>query len=51
MALIRYTPSATGRGRPLMMLFSEGQMSDYEGAARKLYALPRAKALLGDWLR
>jgi transposase len=39
------------------MLLSEGQMSDYKGAALMLDALPRAKALLGDrgydadWLR
>ena len=30
------------------MLLSEGQMSDYRGAALMLDALPRAKALLGD---
>jgi len=30
------------------MLLSEGQMSDYGGAALMLDALPRAKALLGD---
>jgi transposase len=35
-------------GRPLVMLLSEGQMSDYKGAALMLDALPRAKALLGD---
>jgi transposase len=39
------------------MLLSEGQMSDYKGAALMLDALPRAKTLLGDrgydadWLR
>ena len=39
------------------MLLSEGQMSDYKGAALMLDALPKAKALLGDrgydadWLR
>ncbi|MFK4874958.1 IS5 family transposase [Novosphingobium sp. ZW T3_23] len=37
-----------GQGRPLVMLLSEGQMSDYKGAALMLDALPRAKALLGD---
>lgn len=37
-----------GKGRPLVMLLSEGQMSDYKGAALMLDALPRAKALLGD---
>jgi len=30
------------------MLLSEGQMSDYKGAALMLDALPRSKALLGD---
>ena len=30
------------------MLLSEGQMSDYKGAALMLDALPRAMALLGD---
>lgn len=37
-----------GHGRPLIMLLSEGQMSDYKGAALMLPALPRAKELLGD---
>jgi len=37
-----------GQGRPLVMLLSEGQMSDYKGAALMLDALPRAKELLGD---
>ena len=30
------------------MLLSEGQMSDYKGAALMLPVLPRAKTLLGD---
>ena len=30
------------------MLLSEGQMSDYKGAALMIDALPEAKALLGD---
>ena len=30
------------------MLLSEGQMSDYKGAALMLQALPKAKELLGD---
>ena len=34
--------------RPLIMLLSVGQMSDYKGAALMLDALPRAKAMLGD---
>jgi transposase len=37
-----------GQGRPLVMLLSEGQMSDYKGALLMFDALPRAKALLGD---
>ena len=37
-----------GLGRPLIMLLSEGQMSDYKGAALMLAALPKAKELLGD---
>jgi len=36
------------QGRPLIMLLSEGQMSDYKGAALMLDALPRAKAMFGD---
>src|ERR1700748_2336175 len=32
-----------GKGRPLVMLLSEGQMSDYKGAALMLHALPTAK--------
>jgi transposase len=37
-----------GRGRPLIMLLSEGQMSDYKGAALMIDAFPKVKALLGD---
>ncbi len=45
-----------GRGRPLVMLLSEGQMSDYKpvlsevegGAALMIDALPKARAMLGD---
>ncbi|MDL2331895.1 IS5 family transposase [Brucella inopinata] len=37
-----------GHGRPLILLLSEGQMSDYKGAAKMLYAFPKAKALLAD---
>ena len=32
----------------MVLLLSEGQMSDYKGAALMLDALPKAKALLGD---
>lgn len=37
-----------GVGRPLVMLLSEGQMSDHRGAALLLSSLPKAKELLGD---
>ncbi|MDA5194988.1 IS5 family transposase, partial [Govanella unica] len=37
-----------GQGRPLILLLSEGQMSDYKGAALMLDAFPTAKVLLGD---
>ncbi len=37
-----------GQGRPLIMLLTEGQTSDYKGAALMLDALPKAKAILGD---
>ena len=32
-----------GQGRPVIMLLSEGQMSDYKGAALMLPVLPKAK--------
>jgi len=35
-----------GNGRPLVMLLSEGQMSDYKGAALMLSAMSKAKQLL-----
>ena len=37
-----------GLGRPLVMLLSEGQMSDFKWAALKLPAVPKARELLGD---
>lgn len=37
-----------GQGRPVVLLLSEGQMSDYKGAALTLDALPPAKQLIGD---
>ena len=37
-----------GQGRPLILLLSEGQMSDYRGAALMIDAFPRANVLLGD---
>jgi putative transposase len=36
------------RGKPVALLLSEGQMSDYKGAALLLPVLPKAKELLGD---
>ena len=35
-------------GKPLILLLTEGQVSDYKGAATMLPALPPANALLGD---
>ena len=37
-----------GQGRPLVILLSEGQMSDFKGAALMIDDLPPAKVLLGD---
>jgi transposase len=37
-----------GKGSPLITLLSEGQMSDYKGAALMIDAFPKAKVLLGD---
>jgi transposase len=37
-----------GQGRPLVMLLSEGQMSDYKGAALMFDALPAASELIAD---
>ena len=37
-----------GQGRPLVILLSEGQMSDFKGAALMIDDLPPAKALFGD---
>jgi len=37
-----------GQGRPLVMLLSEGQMSDYKGAALMLGAIPDAGTMLAD---
>lgn len=37
-----------GKGRPLAMRLSEGQMSDYKGAALMIDAVLEAKALLAD---
>lgn len=35
-------------GRPLILLLSEGQASDYKGARHMLCALPQARYMLGD---
>lgn len=37
-----------GEGRPIILLLTEGQMSDYKGAALMVDVLPKAKKLLGD---
>ncbi|MCZ8036432.1 IS5 family transposase [Novosphingobium sp.] len=37
-----------GQGRPVVMLLTEGQASDYRGAALLLNALPPAKELIAD---
>jgi transposase len=37
-----------GLGRPIMMLLTEGQMSDHKGAFLLFESLPNAKELLGD---
>jgi transposase len=36
------------RGRPVVMLLSEGQRRDYKGAALMIDDLPQAKVLIGD---
>ena len=46
-----------GKGRPLVMLLTEGQTSDYKGAALMFDSLPKAKGMIadkgydGDWFR
>lgn len=37
-----------GKGRPIILLLTEGQMSDHKGAALLFASLPKAKVLLGD---
>ena len=37
-----------GKGRPLVLLLTEGEMSDHKGATLMLPSLPRAKELMGD---
>ena len=37
-----------GAGKPLVMMLSEGQMSDHKGARLMLDALRKAKALIAD---
>ena len=41
-------PSATVRGGPIILLLTEGQMSNHKGALLLFSALPRAKQLLAD---
>ncbi|MFC7556275.1 IS5 family transposase [Pseudoroseomonas wenyumeiae] len=36
------------KGRPVVLLLTEGQMSDHKGAALMLDALPSARVLIGD---
>ncbi len=37
-----------GRGRPIILMLTEGQMSDHKGAGLLLPSLPAAKELLAD---
>ena len=37
-----------GRGRPLILVLTEGQVSDFKGAALMIADLPKAKVMLGD---
>ena len=37
-----------GRGRPLVLLLTEGQVSDFKGAALMTEDLPKAKVMPGD---
>jgi transposase len=37
-----------GNGKPLILLLSEGQVSDYRGAASVLPALPGARVMIAD---
>ena len=37
-----------GKGRPLVMLLIEGQLSDYKGVALMLPVLPRVRVFLAD---
>ncbi len=37
-----------GQGRPIILLLSEGQMSDHKGAAMIFPVLPDADAMIGD---
>ena len=37
-----------GEGKPLILLLTEGQMSDHKGARMLLDALPRAAVLIAD---
>jgi transposase len=37
-----------GEGKPVALLLTAGQVSDYKGAKRLLHRLPKAKELLAD---
>ena len=37
-----------GAGKPLVMMLTEGQMSDHKGARLMFNALPKAKTLIAD---
>ena len=37
-----------GRGRPVLLHLTEGQTSEYKGAAAMIDALPHARAMLAD---
>jgi putative transposase len=37
-----------GDGRPVVLLLTEGQMSDHKGASLVLEALPAARTLIAD---
>ena len=45
---VRIHYEVTGQGRPVLLLLTEGQMSDHRGAALILQALPPARQLIAD---
>ena len=46
--IFKLRADSNSQGRPLVLLLSAGQMSDYKGAALMLDVLPKAKTMLGD---